>query len=138
MMATSKRKPQTASPKMPKPSEDTKELFASLVPDHPKVTERPMFGQRSAFVNGNMFMGIFGRDLLLRLPEQDREAVIAAGGALFEPMAGRPMREYVVLPSAWRSKPATLRKWVARSLDHVEQMPPKIPKPKKQPQKKRT
>jgi TfoX/Sxy family transcriptional regulator of competence genes len=127
---------------MPKPSEDTKELFASLVPDHPNVTERPMFGQRSAFVNGNMFMGIFGQDLLLRLPEQDREAVIAAGGAVFEPMAGRPMREYVLLPSAWRSKTATLRKWVARSLDHVEQMPPKAqkpkaPKPQKQPQKKR-
>ena len=116
--------------------EDTKELFASLVPDHPNVTERPMFGQRSAFVNGHMFMGIFGQDLLLRLPEQDREAVIAAGGTVFEPMAGRPMGEYVVLPSAWRSKPATLRKWVARSLDHVEQMPPKVQKPKKQPQKK--
>lgn len=119
------------SPKMPKPSEDTKELFASLVPDHPKVTERPMFGQRSAFVNGNMFMGVFGQDLLLRLPEQDREAVIAAGGAVFEPMAGRPMRGYVVLPSAWRSRPAKLRTWVARALDHVEQMPPKAPKPKK-------
>ena len=136
MVASGKR------PSMPKPSEDTKELFASLVPDHPNVTERPMFGQRSAFVNGHMFMGIFGQDLLLRLPEQDREAVIAAGGAVFEPTAGRPMREYVVLPSAWRSKPATLRKWVARSLDHVEQMPPKVQTPKKlqkkQPQKKRT
>jgi TfoX/Sxy family transcriptional regulator of competence genes len=119
------------SSKLPKPSEDTKELFASLVPDHPTVTERPMFGQRSAFVNGNMFMGIFGQDLLLRLPQRDREAVIAAGGAVFEPMAGRPMREYVVLPSAWRSKPAKLREWVARSLDHVEQMPPKAPKQKK-------
>jgi hypothetical protein len=90
-----------------------------------------------------MFMGIFGQDLLPRLPEQDREAVIAAGGAVFEPMAGRPMREYVVLPSAWRSKRATLRKWVGRSLDHVEQMPPKaqqpkVKQPKKKPQKKRT
>ena len=117
--------------KMPKPTEETKELFASLVPDLPRVTERPMFGQRSAFVNGNMFMGIFGQDLLLRLPEQDREAVVAAGGAVFEPMAGRPMREYVVLPSAWREKPATLKKWVARSLDHAEALPPKASKPQK-------
>ena len=116
--------------KMPKPSEETKELFASLVPDHPRVTERPMFGQRSAFVNGNMFMGIFGQDLLLRLPEQDREAVVAAGGAIFEPMAGRPMREYVVLPSAWLTKRATLKRWVARSLDHAEALPPKASKSK--------
>jgi TfoX/Sxy family transcriptional regulator of competence genes len=116
---------------MPKPTEETKELFASLVPDHPRVTERPMFGQRSAFVNGNMFMGIFGQDLLLRLPEQDREAVIAAGGSLFEPMAGRPMREYVVLPPAWLARPTTLKKWVARSLDHAEALPPKTSPPKK-------
>jgi TfoX/Sxy family transcriptional regulator of competence genes len=114
-----------AAPKMPKPTEETKELFASLVPDHPEVMERPMFGQRSAFVNGNMFMGIHGQDLLLRLPEADREAVIAAGGAVFEPMAGRPMREYVVLPEAWRTQRATLTRWVGRSLDHAEALPPK-------------
>jgi TfoX/Sxy family transcriptional regulator of competence genes len=126
----SQKKPQTTQQKMPKPSEETKELFASLVPDHPGVTERPMFGQRSAFVNGNMFMGIFGQDLLLRLPEQDREAVVAAGGAVFEPMAGRPMREYVVLPSAWLTRRATLNKWIARSLDHAEALPPKTSKPK--------
>jgi TfoX/Sxy family transcriptional regulator of competence genes len=117
--------------KMPKPTEATKELFASLVPDHPTVTERPMFGQRSAFVNGNMFMGIFGQNLLLRLPEQDREAVIAAGGSVFEPIAGRPMREYVVLPASWLTKRATLKKWVARSLDHAETLPPKTSTPRK-------
>ena len=66
--------------KMPKPTEETNDLFASVVPDHPAVTTRPMFGQLSAFVNGNMFMGIFGDDLLVRLPEVDREAVIASGG----------------------------------------------------------
>src|SRR5438552_3857427 len=117
---------------MPKPDEATKAFFTSMVPEHPSVKTRPMFGQLSAFVNGNMFMGIFGSDLFVRLPEADRKTVMKAGGSTFEPVAGRPMRDYVVLPGAWRKKPARVREWVARSLDHAEELPPKGPKtPKK-------
>ena len=68
-----------------------------------------MFGQLSAFVNGNMFMGIFGDDVILRLPEAERNEVIGAGGGPFEPMAGRPMKEYVMLPTAWRDEPDRMR-----------------------------
>jgi TfoX/Sxy family transcriptional regulator of competence genes len=116
---------------MPKPTEETKEFFASVVPDHPAVKMRPMFGQLSAFVNGNMFMGIFGDDVFVRLPDRDREKVLRAGGRAFEPMAGRPMREYVVLPGAWRDTPAKVREWAARSLDHAEELPPKKPAKRK-------
>jgi TfoX/Sxy family transcriptional regulator of competence genes len=116
--------------KLPKPTPETKDFFASIVPDHPAVAIRPMFGQLSAFVNGNMFMGIFGEDVLVRLPEEDRETVIAAGGRVFEPMAGRPMREYVVLPEAWRDDVPTIEEWAARALDHAEELPPKQPKKK--------
>jgi TfoX/Sxy family transcriptional regulator of competence genes len=119
---------------MPKPTEETKEFLASIVPDHPAVTLRPMFGQLSAFVNGNMFMGIFGEDVLVRLPEDELEKVLRAGGRVFEPMQGRPMREYVVLPGAWRDEPDRVREWAARSLDHAEELPPK--EPKKKPKKK--
>ena len=91
--------------KLPKPTAETKDYFASIVPDHPAVTIRPMFGQLSAFVNGNMFMGIFGEDVLVRLPEEDRAEVLGAGGRVFEPMPGRPMREYVVLPERVARRP---------------------------------
>jgi TfoX/Sxy family transcriptional regulator of competence genes len=117
------------SPQMPRPTDETKALFASVVPGHPQVTERPMFGQRAAFVQGNMFMGIHGEQLLLRLPEPDRETVIAKGGAAFEPTAGRPTREYVVLPTDWHARPTVLREWVGRSLRFVQAMPPNDPKP---------
>ena len=43
---------------MPKPSDTSKALFESLVPDDALVTVRPMFGNVAAFVNGNMFMGL--------------------------------------------------------------------------------
>ena len=83
-----------------------------------------MFGQLSAFVNGNMFMGIFGEDVLVRLPEEDREKVLGAGGRVFEPMPGRPMREYVVLPEAWRDDPKRVARVGSTSLDHADELPP--------------
>ena len=46
------------TPKMPKPTESSKELFRSLLPEAPDVTERPMFGQLAGFVNGNRFMSL--------------------------------------------------------------------------------
>jgi TfoX/Sxy family transcriptional regulator of competence genes len=110
---------------MPKPTQETKDFFASLVPEHPAVSIRPMFGQLSAFVNGNMFMGIFGEDVVLRLSEDERSELTAAGGGPFEPMPGRPMREYVVVPPAWRQDPSRIRRWAARALDHAEELPSK-------------
>jgi TfoX/Sxy family transcriptional regulator of competence genes len=116
---------------MPKPTEETKDFFASIVPEHPAVAIRPMFGQVSAFVNGNMFMGIFGEDVFVRLPEDDRESLLSAGGRPFEPMSGRPMKEYVVLPGAWRDESDRVREWAARALDHAEELPAKQPRKKK-------
>ena len=113
-----------------KADEETKEYFRSVVPDHPAVSVRPMFGNLSAFVNGNMFMGVFGTSLFVRLSEEDHEAILAAGGALFEPMPGRPMRGYMLLPSVWRDEPDRVQEWVGRSLDWAEELPPKEPKRK--------
>ncbi len=71
---------------MPKPSAASNALFESLVPDDPRVTVRPMFGNVAAFVNGNMFMGLFGDELFVRLSEAERSELLAIDGASgFEP-----------------------------------------------------
>ncbi|MBI4261681.1 MAG: TfoX/Sxy family protein [Actinobacteria bacterium] len=113
---------------MPRPDEATKELFRSVVPDDPEVTVRPMFGNLAAFVGGTMFTGLYGPDLFVRLPDQDREALTEQGGAPFEPMPGRPMREYLLLPAAWRDEPERIEEWVARSLAWARGLPPKARK----------
>ena len=41
-----------------------------------------MFGNLGAFVNGNMFMGLFGADVGLKLPDADREALLREDGAV--------------------------------------------------------
>ena len=42
---------------IPKPSEDDKQFFRSLIADDPEVEIKPMFGNLGAFVHGNMFAG---------------------------------------------------------------------------------
>ncbi len=116
--------------KLPRPSEDAKAAFTRLVPDEPAITLKPMFGQLSAFVNGNMFCGLFGDALVVRLPEAEISAVKKQGGRDFEPMAGHKMGGYVMVPGDWRAKSAPALALIKRSLAVTRAMPPKAPKSK--------
>ncbi len=65
-----------------------------------------MFGNLSAFVNGNMFLGLFGNDLFVRLSGEDQlELLKMKGASVLEPMKGKPMKDYIMLPRAWRNQP---------------------------------
>ena len=110
---------------MPKPSEQAKAAFTKLVPDEPAVTMRPMFGNLAAFVNGNMFAGLFGDDLFVRLPDDQSAPIRKQGGRDFEPMPGRAMRGYVTVPATWRAKPAATTAWIMASLAFARGLPPK-------------
>src|ERR1700686_1800611 len=111
---------------MPKPSEHAKAAFTKLVPGGPAVTLRPMFGNLSAFVNGNMFAGLFGEDLFVRLPDDESAKVRKQGGRDFAPMAGRPMKGYVTVPSTWHTEPEPAKKWIVTPPDLQGRMPPKV------------
>jgi TfoX/Sxy family transcriptional regulator of competence genes len=124
------------SMKMPKPTEAHKALFRSLLPEAPGVTERPMFGQLAGFVNGNMFLCLFGDRIAIKLPDDQAADLLKAKGAEpFVPMAGRPMRGYVMIPESWHENTAKAEEWVARSLAFTGSLPPKA-KPTKKASKK--
>jgi TfoX/Sxy family transcriptional regulator of competence genes len=111
--------------KMPKPSEQDKEYFRSLAPDDPRVEVKPMFGNLGAFVNGNMFMGLFGSDVGVKLDESGREELLREEGAGPFGPEERPMGGYVTIPAAWRSNPDAAEQWVTRSFTTVAALPPK-------------
>jgi TfoX/Sxy family transcriptional regulator of competence genes len=70
------------------------------------------------FVNGNTFCGVFGNDLFVRLSSEDQlELLKNKGSSMLEPMKGKPMKDYVVLPKTWRTRPETLRSWTAKSTE---------------------
>jgi TfoX/Sxy family transcriptional regulator of competence genes len=112
---------------MPKPSEQAKAAFAKLVPGEPAVTMKPMFGNLAAFVNGNMFAGLFGEDLFVRLPDDESALVRKQGGRDFEPMPGHAMKAYITVPGTWRTKPDATVVWIKRSLELTRKMPAKVP-----------
>lgn len=110
---------------MPRPSEQDRNAFLALVPERADVTVRPMFGNLGAFVNGNMFMGLFGPDIGVKLRGADRQELLAVEGAGPFGPADRPMSSYVALPRAWRDRPDLSAEWISRSLDHVAALPAK-------------
>jgi len=118
-------------PAMPKPDDETKAFFRSVVPDEPDVQIRPMFGNVAAFVNGNMFAGVFGNEVFVRVSGDGEQELRGAGGGSFEPMPGRAMSGYTTLPAAWQRDGARAVEWVERALASARTLPPKQPKPKK-------
>lgn len=114
-----------------KPSADLVERFHLLAAGIEGVELRKMFGYPAAFVNGNMAFGLYQETFMVRLPEDAREECLAAGWSQFEPMAGRPMREYVALPPEVSADMDAARSWFERSARFVAGMPPKEPKPRK-------
>jgi TfoX/Sxy family transcriptional regulator of competence genes len=120
--------------KMPRAAPDAVARFERLCPTGAGITVRTMFGQPAAFVTGNMFLGVFGDAVFLRLSEEDRAAgLLLEGARLFEPMPGRPMREYVVLPSTILGDAARARPWVDRAVRYARGLGPKKPRPAARP-----
>ena len=93
-----------------------------------QITYRPMFGCPAWFAGGNMFAGVFGKAINLRLPPgPEQEALIQAyaGAKIFEPWPGRRMREYVSLPGGKVKAGDKLDGWIKKSFDYAAGLPPK-------------
>jgi TfoX/Sxy family transcriptional regulator of competence genes len=106
------------------------EAFGEIVPDDdPRVERRKMFGYPCAFASDNMFIGLHQENMLMRLPEGDRERFLEQYKTeIFQPFPGRIMKEYVVVPHALVRDPETLEPWIRRSLNYAASVKPKAKK----------
>jgi len=101
------------------------ELFGDALAATPGE-RRQMFGYPCGFLNGQLFCGLFATSMFVRLCEEDRTALLATEGArVFDPMGGRPMREYVVMPPALLDDAEALRQWLSRAVAYASALPPK-------------
>jgi len=116
---------------MPKPADAAKAAFVALVPPRPGVSTRPMFGNQAAFVNGNMFAGLFGDRLFVRVSDADRATLMREGGSDFEPMPGRAMKGYTVVPEGWVAEVEGSARWVEAAFQFTAALPVKEKKPRK-------
>jgi TfoX/Sxy family transcriptional regulator of competence genes len=114
---------------IPKPTEQDKDFLRSIVPNDPRVELKPMFGNLGAFVNGNMFAGLFGSTVGVRLIDDASREELAAiqGTGPFGP-AERPMGGYLALPQNWSTQPKLAAGWASTAMTQVAALPPKAAK----------
>src|SRR5574341_310237 len=118
--------------KWKKPSEKMTEFFDAILPGSSKVERKKMFGCPVGFINGNMFMGLHNDKIILKLGENEREGFIREYNAeIFEPMPGRKMREYVVIPENLLTDISSLKTWCEKSYEYASKLKPKEKKAKR-------
>ena len=100
--------------------------FEAATSGLPGAEPRKMFGYSCVFARGNMFAGLHEVGMVLRLPDEQRAEFLRLKGAeQFEPMPGRVMREYVIVPKVLLNAPDQLRVWVEKSLAYILSLPAK-------------
>lgn len=98
----------------------------ALLKHAPDAERRVMFGFPCAFLQGNMFTGLFQVHMFFRLDETDKAEFLKLSGATpFEPVKGRVMSEYVTVPQSMLADEVQLKTWLARSLAYVRSLPVK-------------
>jgi TfoX/Sxy family transcriptional regulator of competence genes len=92
-----------------------------------------MFGCPVWFAGDNMFTGVKGGAVFLRLTEGDRAAIADECDEIspFEPRPGFFMREYVSLPEAILTDDEFMQKWLTKSSAYTASLPAKPKKTKK-------
>jgi TfoX/Sxy family transcriptional regulator of competence genes len=95
-----------------KPSAELTKLLDSVMTGFPGQ-KKVMFGAPVYVINGNMFAGVHGKSIFIRLSEGDRREITASvpGTAPFEPVKGHVMKEYVEVPAAVYGSPEVFRKY---------------------------
>lgn len=113
------------------------ERFSAIAAGIPDAERRQMFGYPCLFVGGNMVTGLHESAWFVRLAEPDGAELLRLPGAgRFEPMPGRPMSGYTVLPPSMIADERAVRSWVERAILFGRSLPaktPKVSKPKRSP-----
>jgi hypothetical protein len=84
--------------------------FVEALPDAAAGGRRKMFGYEACFVNGGFWAGMYQDDMVIKLPDALKSATKALDGAAnFDPMGGRPMKSWWIIPRKVSESPAALR-----------------------------
>jgi hypothetical protein len=117
--------PKAETPSFTKSPPELVERFGTVMDRYPDVQRKKMFGYPAAFVGGNMATGLFAEHWVVRLPDAEIADAKAAWAGSFEPMPGRPMKAFVVIPTADVSDDTAIGRWVERGLAHAGSLPAK-------------
>lgn len=107
------------------------ERFDAIATDFPTAERRLTFGYPCLYVGGNMVSGLHRSAWHVRLdPAGSAEALALEGAGPLEPMPGRPMTGFTMLPPAVIADDDAIHRWVERAIEFGATLPPKVPKAK--------
>jgi hypothetical protein len=127
MAATPKRE----MPSFTKSPPGLVERFGRVMDRYPDAERKQMFGYPAAFVGGNMATGLFAEHWVVRVPDDKMAEARTRGAGSFEPMPGRPMKAFVVVPPADVDDDEAIRGWVEEGLANAASLPAKPPRAKR-------
>lgn len=117
-----------------KSSEAVVARFVGALPGEALGGRRKMFGYEACFVNGSFWTGLYQDDVLLKLPDEVKAQLPELKTAKnFDPMGGRPMKAWWVLPARISKSAKALSALLATTYGPVSAAP--APKKKKKPAK---
>ena len=93
-----------------------------------KGERRVLFGAPTWFVGGNMFAGVFGDDIFIRLTPADQTEVKKLGAKLFDPLKRGVMKNYLLLPYDILYDDKLIEQWLEKSYALVTSLPVKAEK----------
>ncbi|MGD9380127.1 MAG: TfoX/Sxy family protein [candidate division WOR-3 bacterium] len=112
--------------KWQKPSEELVTLLKKKL-ENTKCESRKVFGCPSYFINNNMFIGVFQKNIFIRLSPEDAKETLEKHPKVrhFEPRTGMVMKEYLTLPETIYQRKDVFSRLLEKSLEYVRSLPPK-------------
>lgn len=91
----------------------------TVIGGNASVTERRMFGGLSFLLHGNVFCGVIGNELMVRVGMEEYEPALSLSHVRAIKLTGRPLRGYVRVSSSAIATPGDLAGWVRRGLGYA-------------------
>jgi TfoX/Sxy family transcriptional regulator of competence genes len=107
--------------------EDLADRAREAMPAGAEVTERKMFGGLAFLLEGHMFAGIVGSELMVRIGDEAAEQALELDHVRQMDFTGRPMKNMIFVLPAGLHGPA-LERWITTAAEYVQTLAPKQPK----------
>ncbi len=89
------------------------------------LVEKKMFGGVGFLLNGNMCVGVYKSELIVRLPPEDADSAVKEPNVRIFDITGRPMKGWILVAPAGLKTAAKLSKWIEVAAKFAGSLPAK-------------
>jgi TfoX-like protein len=89
------------------------------------LVEKQMFGGIAFLLRGNMCVGVSGKEMIVRIPPEDTDRILAQPNTRIFDLSGRPMKGWILVKPKGLATPAGLKKWIGVAVTYAGSLPAK-------------